>query len=157
MDKILVSQEGLDKMKGDLQQAKLQVPVIAGEIEHARSYGDLKENAEYHAAKEAQAKLHARIRDLEDKIARSQVVDESQIDASKAYLGATVRILNKKTNKEMTYKLVSAVESDMAAGKISIKSPVGQALAGHGEGETVVAKVPAGKLELEILEVSREA
>lgn len=140
-------------MKRELAECRAQTNILAGEIEHARSFGDLRENAEYHAAKEAQAKLQARIRDLEDKIARAVIVDQSLMDTSKAYLGATVRVLNVKANKEFTYTLVSPVEADMAAGKISIKSPVGQALAGKSRGERIVARVPAGELELEILEI----
>ena len=155
MEKIHVTQDGLDKLKAELAQCKTQVPAIAAEIEHARSYGDLRENAEYHAAKEAQAKLQAKIRDLETKIARATVMDESQIDSSKAYLGATVRVLNRKANREVTYTLVSPVEADMAAGKISVKSPVGQALVGRSVGDVAVAKAPAGDLDLEILEITR--
>ena len=155
MEKLHVTKEGLAKLNKDLAESKAQAPIIAAEIEHARSYGDLRENAEYHAAKEAQAKLHARIHDLEDKIARASVVDESQIDASKAFMGATVRVKNLKTQKEFTYTLVSSVEADFSAGKISIKSPVGQALAGKSVGETAVARVPAGEMKLEILEITR--
>lgn len=155
MEKIHVTQDGLDKLKAELAASKKQGPVIAAEIEHARSYGDLRENAEYHAAKEAQAKLQAKVRDLETKIACASVMDESQIDSTKAYLGATVRVLNREANREVTYTLVGPVEADMAAGKISIKSPVGQALAGLSVGDVGVAKAPAGDLELEILEISR--
>ena len=156
MSEILyVTQEGLDKMKADLMWMNTERMRIAETIEHARELGDLKENAEYHAAKEAQAHLHARIRDTEDKIACSEVIDDKEIDADKAYVGSSVRVLNKNTQKEVTYRLVSPVEADMAAGKISTKSPVGQALLGKSSGETVVAKIPAGDLELEILEISR--
>jgi transcription elongation factor GreA len=154
-EKIYVSAEGLSKMRADLVQMNEQRMKIAETIEHARGLGDLKENAEYHAAKEAQAHLHARIRDLEDKIARSVVLDHSEFDHTKAFVGAKVRVRNKKTKKEVTYFLVSPVEADMASGKISTKSPVGQALLGHEVGETVIAKVPAGDLPLEILEISR--
>ena len=154
-DKIYVTEEGLAKMRADLVAMNEQRMVIAHTIEHARGLGDLKENAEYHAAKEAQAHLHARIRDLEDKVARAAVLNHNEMDHTKALLGAKVRVLNKKTKKEMTYVLVSPVEADMAAGKISTKSPVGQALLGHEVGQTVVAKVPAGDLQLEILEISR--
>ncbi len=154
-DNIYVSQEGLAKMKADLTQMNVDRLKIADTIEHARGLGDLKENAEYHAAKEAQAHLHARIRDLEDKITRAVVLDHSAMDHSKALLGAKVRVLNKKTKKEVEYTLVSPVEADMAAGKISTKSPVGQALLGHEVGDTVVAKVPAGDLQLQIVEITR--
>ena len=102
-----------------------------------------------------QAHLHARIRDLEDKITRAVIINHSELDHTKALVGATVRVLNRKTKKEVTYTLVSPVEADMASGKISTKSPVGQALLGHEAGEVVVAKVPAGAIELEILEISR--
>lgn len=154
-DEIYVTKEGLDKMKAALTFMNTERMRIAETIEHARELGDLKENAEYHAAKEAQAHLHARIRDTEDKIARSVVLDGQEIDADKAYVGSSVRVLNKNTQKEVTYRLVSPVEADMAAGKISTKSPVGQALLGKSMGETVVAKIPAGDLKLEILEISR--
>lgn len=154
-EKIYVSREGLEKMRTDLVQMNEDRLRIAATIEHARGLGDLKENAEYHAAKEAQAHLHARIRDLEDKITRAVIINHSELDHRKALVGATVRVLNRKTKKEVTYTLVSPVEADMAVGKISTKSPVGQALLGHEAGEVVVAKVPAGAIELEILEISR--
>lgn len=155
MDKIHVTREGLERLKAELAECRAQTRIIADEIEHARSYGDLSENAEYHAAKEAQAKMQARIRDLEDKIARAVIIDDSRIDGSRAYVGATVRVRDRKKQKEYTYVLVSPVEADIASGKISIKSPVGQALSGKQVGEIVKAKVPAGELELEILEISR--
>ncbi len=154
-EEIYVTKEGLDKMKAELTWMNTERMRIAETIEHARELGDLKENAEYHAAKEAQAHLHARIRDTEDKIARSEVIDDQEIDSDKAYVGSSVRVLNKNTKKEVTYQLVSPVEVDMAAGKISTKSPVGQALLGKSMGETVIAKIPAGDLKLEILEISR--
>ena len=154
-EKLYVTQAGVDKMKADLTSMNTERMRIAKTIEHARELGDLKENAEYHAAKEAQAHLHARIRDTADKIARSEVIDDQEIDSDKAYVGSSVRVLNKNTKKEVTYQLVSPVEVDMAAGKISTKSPVGQALLGKSMGDTVVAKVPAGDLKLKILEITR--
>ena len=154
-DTIYVTQEGLDKLKASLTFMNTERMRIADTIESAREMGDLKENAEYHAAKEAQAHLHARIRDTEDKIARSEVIDDQDFDSDKAYVGSSVRVLNKNTQKEITYQLVSPVEADMSAGKISTKSPVGQALLGKSMGDTVVAKVPAGDLKLKILEITR--
>ena len=154
-DKIYVSKEGLEKMQSDLTQMNEDRVKIADTIEHARGLGDLKENAEYHSAKEAQAHLHARIRDLEDNITRAVIIDSSELDHSKALVGATVRVLNRETKKQVTYTLVSPVEADMASGKISTKSPVGQALLGHEVGDVVKATVPAGAIELEILEISR--
>jgi transcription elongation factor GreA len=155
MEKLYVSQEGLDKMTAELAGCKSRTTEVAGVIEHALGFGDLRENADYHAAKEEQAMLHARIRDYEDKIARSVVVDESQIDPTKAYLGATVRVLNRKTGKETSFTLVSPVESDMAQGKISVRSPVGTALLGKGEGDEATANVPAGQIDFKILEITR--
>ncbi len=154
-EKIYITKEGLDKMKAELTFMNTERMRIAKTIEHARELGDLSENAEYHAAKEAQAHLHARIRDIEDKVARAVVLDGQEIDSDKAYIGSSVRVLNKNTQKEVTYQLVSPVEADMAVGKISTKSPVGQALLGKSMGETVIAKIPAGDLKLEILEISR--
>lgn len=154
-DKIYVSREGLAKMKGDLEAMKRDRMKVAATIETAREMGDLKENAEYHAAKEAQAMLHARIRDLESNIARAEILEDQDIDTSKAFQGAAVRVLNRKTRKEMRYTLVGPVEADLAAGKISTQSPVGKALLGASVGDTVVAKVPAGDIALEILEISR--
>ncbi len=154
MEKLYVSQEGLEKMKASLVEMKARRLTVAAAIEHARSLGDLSENAEYHSAKEEQAMLHARIQDLEDKIARSVSLEDQDIDRSKAYSGATVRVLNKKSGKEFQYKLVSPVEADMANGKISTQSPVGKALLGCSVGETTTASVPAGDLQLEIIEIS---
>ena len=155
MEKLYISREGLDKLKETLQELNERRMKVADTIEFARSLGDLKENAEYHAAKEEQAMLHAKIGDIEDKITRAVLLEEQNIDSSKAYMGATVRVLNKKTGREVRYSLVSPVEADMASGKISVSSPVGKALLGKAVGETAVAKVPAGDLSLEILEISR--
>ena len=156
MDKLYVSREGLEKLKEELASCKSRRMEVAAIIEHARSFGDLRENADYHAAKEEQAMLHARMRDLEDKVARSEVFEDHQIDTSKAFMGAVVRVLNTKTKKEFTYTLVSPVEADMAQGKISVRSPVGEALLGKAVGESAIAKVPAGNIEFKILEISRQ-
>ncbi|MCC6144061.1 MAG: transcription elongation factor GreA [Candidatus Hydrogenedentes bacterium] len=154
MEKIYVSQEGLDKMHADLRSMQERRMKVADTIEHARSLGDLRENAEYHSAKEEQAMLHAKLKDLEDKITRAVVLSEDAIDTSKAYVGAQVRVLNQKTKKELTYTLVSGVEADLATGKISVQSPVGKALLGKAVGEEAVAKVPAGDLSFKVLEIS---
>ena len=155
MDELYVSEEGLAKLEAELDECRERSRVVADAIETARGFGDLKENSEYHAAKDEQAMLQARIRDLEDKVARAVILNHSEMDTDKAYVGATVRVLNKKTNKEMCYTLVSPVEADINNGKLSTQSPVGQALLGKGVGETVVANVPAGALEMEILEITR--
>lgn len=154
MAKLYISRDGLDKLKRELAEMNDRRMKVAGAIEHARSLGDLKENAEYHSAKEEQGMLHAKIKDVEDKIARAELLEDQDIDTSKAYTGASVRVLNMKTKKEMTYMLVSPVEADMASGKISTDSPVGKAILGKAPGDEAVAQVPAGELTLKILEIS---
>ncbi len=154
MEKLYVSAEGLERMKADLAELNERRIRVADAIEHARSLGDLSENAEYHSAKEEQAMVHARIRDLGDKIARSVVRDTTDMDMSRVYTGATVRVLNLKTNQESVYQLVSPVEADLMAGKLSTQSPIGQALMGLAAGEEAVAQVPAGELSLRVLEIS---
>lgn len=154
MDKLYISRDGLEKLNEELREMNERRMKVASAIEHARSLGDLKENAEYHSAKEEQAMLHAKITDVEDKIARAEILENQDIDTSKAYLGASVRVLNKKTKKEMSYTLVNAVEADMASGKISASSPVGKAVLGCAVGDEVVAKVPVGDLTLKILDIS---
>lgn len=154
-EKLYISREALEGLKAELEAMNDRRMKVAETIQFARSLGDLRENGEYHAAKEEQAMLHAKIKDVGDKITRAVILEDTEIDTSRAYLGATVRALNKKTNKEVVYTLVSAVEADLASGKISAQSPVGKALLGLGVGEVAVAKVPAGDLKLEILEISR--
>jgi transcription elongation factor GreA len=157
MNKIVYfSEEGLRKIKQDLQQLKtVERPAITAQIAEARDKGDLSENAEYDAAKEAQGMLEMRIAEMEGQIANARVVDESKMDTSKAYILSTVRIMNKKLGKEFRFTLVGDSEADLQAGKISINSPIGKALLGSVVGQVVLAKVPAGDMELEVLEITR--
>lgn len=146
-----LTQEGYDKLEAELKDLKSRGrKEIAADIAEARSKGDLSENAEYDAAKEAQGHLEDRINKLEDALANARVLDTKDLDLSKVRVLTTVTILNKKINKEMKYTLVSANEADFTAGKISVDSPIGQGLMGREIGETVEVEVPAGKLELEI-------
>ncbi|MEQ8525587.1 transcription elongation factor GreA [Gracilimonas sp.] len=146
-----LTQEGYDKLEAELKDLKTRGRrEIANEIAEARAKGDLSENAEYDAAKEAQGHMEDRITKLEDALANSRVLDKSELDLSKVRVLTTVTILNKKMNKEMKYTLVSPNEADFAAGKISVDSPIGQALMGLEIGESVEVDVPAGKLELEV-------
>jgi transcription elongation factor GreA len=146
-----LTQEGYDKLEAELKDLKTRGRrEIADEIAEARAKGDLSENAEYDAAKEAQGHMEDRITKLEDALANARVLDKSELDLSKVRVLTTVTILNKKMGKEMKYTLVSANEADFAAGKISVDSPIGQALMGREIGETVEVEVPAGKLELEV-------
>jgi transcription elongation factor GreA len=151
-----LSQEGYDKLNAELRQLKTEGRKnIASEIQEARSKGDLSENAEYDAAKEAQGHLEKRIAELEHALSNARIIDEKNIDTSKVYILSTATILNKKTSKEMKYTLVSRQEADFAQGKISVDSPIGSALLGKSVGETVKVKVPAGILELEIRKIER--
>ncbi|MBO6586372.1 MAG: transcription elongation factor GreA [Gracilimonas sp.] len=146
-----LTQEGYDKLEAELKDLKTRGRrEIAEEIAEARAKGDLSENAEYDAAKEAQGHMEDRITKLEDALANARVLDKSELDLSKVRVLTTVTILNKKMGKEMKYTLVSPNEADFAAGKISVDSPIGQALMGREIGETVEVEVPAGKLELEV-------
>jgi len=153
---VYLTQEALDNLKEELRLAKTEGRArIAQAIAEARAQGDLSENAEYDAAKEEQGHLEARIAKLEETISVARLVDESQIDTSKAFILSTVRVKNLNAGKEATYTLVAPQEADMAAGKISVKSPIGQGLLGKEVGDTVEIKVPAGKVKLKVLEVSR--
>ncbi len=153
---VYLTQEALDNLKEELRLAKTEGrQEIARAIAEARAQGDLSENAEYDAAKEAQGHLEARIAKLEDTVSSARLVDESHIDTSKAFILSTVKVRNSKSGDEATYTLVSPEEADMAAGRISIKSPVGQGLLGKSVGESADIKVPAGTVKLEILEIRR--
>ncbi len=152
-----LSREGFDKLKEELRDLVTRGrKEIARQIDEARSHGDLSENAEYDAAKEAQGKMESRISELEQIMANSRVLDDKNIDTSKVYVLSTVTIFNKKTNKEMKYTLVSKDEADFSKGKISVDSPIGKALLGKEVGDVVKVKVPAGLLELEIRNIERQ-
>lgn len=148
--------EGLAKLKEELQYLKTEGRAkIANAIAEARDKGDLSENAEYDAAKEAQGLHEAKIAKLEEILANARLIDESKLDLTKVLALSKVRIRNKKNGAEMTYQLVSETEADLKAGKISVKSPIAQGLLGKSVGDVAVVKVPAGELEFEILEISR--
>lgn len=151
-----LSKDGYESLDAELRELKSKGRrSIANEIAEARAQGDLSENAEYDAAKEAQGHLEKKIAELEHVLATSKILDEKNIDISKVYIMTTVTILNKKVNKEMKYTLVSGQEADFNQNKISIDSPIGQALLGKVIGDVVTVIVPAGKLELEILKIER--
>jgi transcription elongation factor GreA len=156
MKKNYLSREGYEKLDKELRDLKTRGrKEIAEEISEARSKGDLSENAEYDAAKEAQGHLEKRIADLENTLATSSILEEKDIDTSKAYLLSTVTILNKKVNKEVKYTLVSKDEADFKKGKISVDSPIGKAILGKEIGDVFTVDVPAGKLKLEVLNIER--
>ncbi len=150
------NQEGLDRLKEELRYLKTEGRAkIAKAISEARDKGDLSENAEYDAAKEAQGMHEAKIAKLEDALANARLIDESSLDSSKVLALSIVKIKNKKNNQEMTFQLVSETEADMKDGKISIKSPIAKGLLGKSVGDTAIVEVPAGEIEFEILEISR--
>lgn len=151
-----LSQEGYDSLKQELHELKTKGrKEIAEAIQEAREKGDLSENAEYDAAKEAQGMLEKKIAELEAIYAVAKVIDTTNLDNSQVYLLSKVTVLNKKVNKKVTYQVVSPKEADFKLGKISSQSPIGKALMGSKVGETVQAKVPAGIIEFEILDINR--
>ncbi len=151
-----ITRSGYEKLEKDLQHLKtVERPAVIKHLVPARSYGDLSENAEYTAAKERQWQIESRIKNISEKLASFIIVDESMIPTDKAYLGATVKVRDKKTGEEITYQLVSSVEADFSQNKISTESPVGRALLGKKAGEAVEISVPVGKLSYEVLSVSR--
>src|SRR5690606_13842917 len=150
------SKEGLENLKEELQYLKTEGrAAIAKAIAEARDKGDLSENAEYDAAKEAQGMHEAKIAKLENTLATARLIDESTLDTSKVLALSIVKLKNVKNGQIMTYQLVSETEADLNAGKISVKSPIAQGLLGKSEGDRATIEVPAGQIELEILEISR--
>jgi transcription elongation factor GreA len=130
-------------------------PSISQQIAEARDKGDLSENAEYDAAKEAQGLLEMRIAKMEDLLSKARIIDESQLDTSKVLILSKVKIKNLSNNMELQYTLVSESEADLKSGKISVSSPIGKGLLGKKVGEVTEVEVPAGKLQFEILDIQR--
>lgn len=148
--------EGLKKLRDELNQLKdVERPRASQAIAEARDKGDLSENAEYDAAKEAQGLLEMKIAKLEELVANARIIDESQLDVSKVLVLSTVKLKNLANKMEITYTLVAESEADLKAGKISVSSPIGKGLLGKSVGEIAEIKVPNGTLKLEILEISR--
>ena len=149
--------EGLKKLRQELDQLRdVERPKASQAIADARDKGDLSENAEYDAAKEAQGLLELRIAKLEETLAGARLIDESQLDTSKVLVHSTVKIKNAINNMEMTYKLVAQSEADLKSGKISVDSPIGKGLLGKKVGEIASIEVPNGVMKFEILEISRQ-
>ncbi len=156
MKKNYLSKEGYEKLEAELRDLKTRGrKEIANDIAEARAKGDLSENAEYDAAKEAQGMLEKRIAELENALANARVLDEEDIKTDKAYLLSTVTILNHKIDKEVKYTLVSPDEADFKKNKISIESPIGKAVLGSEVGDVKKVEVPAGTMKLEIKNIER--
>jgi transcription elongation factor GreA len=150
------TKEGLKKLKEELDQLKdIERPKASQAIAEARDKGDLSENAEYDAAKEAQGMLEMRIARMEENYANARLIDESQLDVSKVLVLSTVELLNKTNGMKMTYTLVAQSEADLKTGKISVNSPIGQGLLGKKVGEMAEITVPSGTIQLEITKISR--
>ncbi|MFT4770506.1 MAG: transcription elongation factor GreA [Cryomorphaceae bacterium] len=150
------TKEGMKKLKDELHHLKrVERPAISVQIGEARDKGDLSENAEYDAAKEAQGHLEAKISKLEDIYANARIIDESQIDNSKAFILSTVKIRNMANKSEMSYTLVAENEADLKLKKISIESPMGKGLLGKEIGDIAEILIPSGVAKFEILDITR--
>ncbi|MCZ2355478.1 MAG: transcription elongation factor GreA [Bacteroidia bacterium] len=150
------TEEGLKRLQEELHEMKTkQRTDIAKQIAEAREKGDLSENAEYDAAKDAQGLLELRIAQLEAQLKNARVLDDSNLDSSKVLILSLVKLKNLKTNQVVTYQLVSQQEADLKSGRISIESPIGKGLLGKVVGDKAEITVPAGKLSFEVLEISR--
>lgn len=148
------SSAGLQNLREELQALKGKERTrVAAQLAHARSQGDLSENAEYDAAKEAQALLEAKISKLEEIVANARLLDTTQIDTSKVSILSTVTVLNQKTQQQLAYTLVSEKEANLQQSKISVDSPLGKALLGKKVGQTAVVEAPAGQIFLEVVSV----
>lgn len=153
---IYITEEGLAKIKKQLEKLKtVDRPEISKQIAEARDKGDLSENAEYDAAKEAQGLLELKISKLEDQVAKARIIDESRIDTDTVQILNKVKILNRNNKSVMEYTLVSDSEADLKARKISVNTPIAKGLIGKKVGDVVEVTIPSGKVEYEIIEISR--
>ncbi len=150
-----LTKEGYERLKSEVEELKTtERRKIAKAIAEAREKGDLSENAEYDAAKEAQGLLEAKINEMDKVLANARILDESKIDTSKVTILANVTIKNVKTKKELTYKIVSESEADLKAKKISVGSPIGKSLLGKVIGDVAVVQTPKGEIEFEVVNIS---
>ena len=150
------TEEGLQNLKAELKHLeRVERPSVSQQIAEARDKGDLSENAEYDAAKEAQGLLEMRISKLKDVVANARLLDESQMDDSKAFILSTVTIKNKLNGMEMKYTLVAESEADLVAKKISVDSPIGKGLLGKEVGDIALIQTPGGNIEFEIINIRR--
>ena len=153
---LYLSREGYEKLREELKYLKtVKRRKLSKEIGHAIAQGDISENAEYDAAKEAQGLNEERIAELEDKLSRAQIIDDANIAKDEVRIGATVKLKDLDSGKELQYTFVSELEADFSQGKISVTSPVGRGLLGHKKDEIVKIKIPAGILRYKILKITR--
>ncbi len=150
----MMTQAGLDKIKKELADALAQRPVISAAIAEAREKGDLSENAEYDAARDAQGLLEVKIARLKEKVANARVIDESKLNADTVQLLSKVKVKNLANKMVMNFQIVPESEADFSKGLLAATTPIAKALMGHGKGETVEAKVPSGIMKFEITEIT---
>jgi len=151
MERVPMTRQGAEALKKNIAYLKGEKRhKIVAAIEEARAHGDLSENAEYHAAKEEQGMNEARLKDMEDKIARAQIIDPASISSEKIVFGATVALIDVETETEITYQIVGVDEADIEQGKISITSPMARAMIGKEEGDVAAVQAPSGEREYEI-------
>lgn len=153
-NRVPMTRSGYDNLEEELRRLKtVERPKIVKEIEIARAHGDISENAEFHAAKERQSHIEGRVRIVEDKLARAQVIDPSGQNSDEVRFGSTVVLSDEETGEEVSYTILGEDESDVSSGRISVTSPVARALLGKRVGDSVVVRVPKGTRELEVLEI----
>ncbi|MBM3252482.1 MAG: transcription elongation factor GreA [Candidatus Omnitrophica bacterium] len=156
MDEIYLTQDGYRKLSEELEYLrKVKRRELSKAVGEARAHGDVSENAEYDAAKEAQALNERRIAEFEEKLSRARILDDENIPKDEVLIGATVRLKDLDSGEELEYTLVSEIEANYAEGKISVNSPVGKCLLGHKENEELKINIPAGVLQYKILKISR--
>jgi len=154
VERIPMSKQGIGRLKAELSQLeRVDRSAVVRAIETAREHGDLKENAEYHAAKERQAHIEGRIIQLRDKISRAEVIDCSKVSCEKAVFGTVVKLLDIDTDEEVAYQLLGPEEADVKSGSISVMSPLGRSMLGKEIGDEVVVKTPGGVREFEVIEI----
>ncbi len=153
-DSYPITQEGYEKLKQELKQLKsVERPAVVQAIEEARAHGDLKENAEYHAAKERQSFIEGRLQEINGKLSNCTIIDPASLSGDKVVFGATVTLLDLETDDEYCYKIVGEDEADLAENKISFSSPIARAVIGKNTGDEVTVTIPKGKIDVEIIDV----
>ncbi|HWO09425.1 MAG TPA: transcription elongation factor GreA [Polyangiaceae bacterium] len=152
-ERVPMTPKGAAKVRDELARLKAERPKISREIGTARDHGDISENAEYHAAKERQGMIEAQIKDLEDKLSRSEVIDPTRLSGTRIRFGATVSLANVETDEKSTYQIVGADEANIDEGTISVSAPLARALIGKEVGDEVTVSLPVGKRTYEVLEV----
>jgi transcription elongation factor GreA len=153
-ERVPMTPRGAAKVREELARLKAERPKISREIGIARDHGDISENAEYHAAKERQGMVEAQIKDLEDKLSRSEVIDPARLSGSRVQFGATVSLANVDTDEEVTYQIVGADEASIEEGTISVSAPLARALIGKETGDEITVTLPGGKRTYEVLTVT---